>query len=99
MPKRPDRKERIGEVSGSRRACCCRGLVQLMGEKLMAKEMTTESHKGESRGSERDHIRKKEKADAKTNGIRQELADAEYDKELAEIRKQFDKLKMRIEES
>ena len=68
--KRPDLEERIGEVSGSRRACYCRGLVQLMGEKFMAKKMTTESHKGESIGSERGHSRMREK-DAKTNGIRQ----------------------------
>ena len=76
ITKRQDLEERIGEVSGSRRAYCCRGLVQLMGEKLMAKNMTTESHKGESRGSKRGHSRKREKEGAKENGIRQELADA-----------------------
>ena len=86
ITKRPDPEERIGEVSGSRRACCCRGLVQLMGEELMVKEMTTESHKGESRGSERGHIKNKEKEDSRTNGMRQQLAEAEYNKELAKIR-------------
>lgn len=60
----------IGEVSGNRRVYCCRGLVQLMGEKVMAKEMTIESHKGDSRGSERGHNRKREKENAKENGIR-----------------------------
>jgi hypothetical protein len=61
ITKRPDPEGRIGEVSGSKRVCCCRGFMQLMGEKLMAKEMTTESHKGESRGSERGHSRKRRK--------------------------------------
>ena len=86
ITKRPDSEEGIGEVSGSRRACCCRGLVQLIGEELMAKEMNIESHKGESKGSERGHSRKRKKEDAKVNGIIQQLADVEYDKELAEIR-------------
>ena len=61
ITKRPDPEEGIGEVSGSRRVYCCRGLVQLMGEKIMAKKMTTESHKGESRGSERGHSRERKK--------------------------------------
>ena len=61
--------------------------------------MTTDSHRRDGRGSERDHIRRKEKEDAKTNGLRQQLADAEYDKELAEIKEQFNKLKLMIEES
>ena len=59
ITKRPDLEGRIGEVSGSKRVCCCRGLMQLMGEKLMAKEMTTKSHKGESRGSERGQVEKR----------------------------------------
>ena len=59
--------------------------------------MATDSHSRYCKGSKRDHIRKK--ADANTNGIRQKLIDAEYDKELAEIREQFNELKMRIEES
>ena len=84
ITKRPDPEEGIGEVSGSRRVYCCRGLVQLMGEEIMAKEMTTESHKGESRGSERGHSRK-EKKYAKANGIRQQLTQEEYEKEKAEI--------------
>ena len=49
LAKRLDPEERIGEVSGSRRVYCCRGLVQIMGEEFMAKKMTTESHKGERR--------------------------------------------------
>ena len=72
ITKRPDPKEGIGEVSGSKRLCCCRGLVQLMGEKLMVKELTTESHKGKRRGSERGHNRK-EKKYAKANGISEQL--------------------------
>jgi len=55
-----------------------------MGEKLMAKEMTIESHKGESRGSERGHSRMREK-DAKENGILKQLTDEDYEKEKAEI--------------
>ena len=84
ITKRPDPEEGIGEVSGSRRVYCCRGLLQLMSEKIMAKEMTTESHKGESRGSERGHNRKREK-DAKANGILKQWTDEEYEKEKAEI--------------
>ena len=98
ITKRPDLEERIGEVSGSKRACYCRGLVKLMGKELMEKEMTTDIHRRGSRGSERDHKRKKEKEDAKANGIRQQLTDAEYEKELAEVRNQFNKLKLMIEE-
>ena len=84
ITKRPDQEEGFGEVSGSRRAFCCRGLVKLMGEKLMAKKMTTENHKGESGGSERGHSRKKEK-DAKANGIRLQLTNEKYEREKAEI--------------
>ena len=84
ITKRPDPEGRIGEVSGSKRVCCGRGFMQFIGEELMAKEMTTESHKGESRGSERRHKRKKEKY-AKANGIRQQLTQEEYEKEKAEI--------------
>jgi len=84
ITKRPDPEEGIGEVSGSRRGYCCRGLMQLMSEKLMAKEMTTKSHKGESRGSEGHHIRRREK-DAKENGILKQWTNEEYEKEKAEI--------------
>jgi len=69
ITKRPDLEGRIVEVSGSKRGCCGRGLMQLIGEELMAKDMTTKSHKGESKGSERGHGRK-EKKYAKANGIR-----------------------------
>ena len=65
----------------------------------MEKKMTTDSHRKYSRGSERDHNRRKEKEDAKANGIRRQLTDEEYDKELAEIREQFNKLKMMIKEN
>ena len=51
ITKRPDPEGRIGEVSGSKRDCCGRSFMQLIGEELMAKEMTTEGHKGESKGS------------------------------------------------
>ena len=61
--------------------------------------MTTDSHRRDSRGSKRDHNRRKEKEDAKANGIRKQLTDEEYEKELAEIREQFNKLKLMIEES
>ena len=91
ITKRPDPEERIGEVSGSKRGCCGRGFMQLIGEELMAKEMTTESHKGESRRSERGHSRK-EKKYAKVNGIRQQLTQEEYEKEKAEITVQLELL-------
>jgi len=84
ITKRPDPEGRIGDVSGNKRVCCCRGLMQLMGEKLMVKEITIESHKGESRGSERGHSRK-EKKYAKANGIRQQLTEEECEKEKDEI--------------
>ena len=61
--------------------------------------MTTDSHRRDSRGSERDQNRGKGKEDAKENGIWNKLTDEEYDKELAEIREQFNKLKMMIEEN
>ena len=85
ITKRLDSEEGIGEVSGSRRVYYCRGLVQLMSEKLMAKKMTTESHKGESRGSKRGHGRKKEEENAKANGIWKQLTDEKYEREKAEI--------------
>ena len=50
------------------------------------------------RGSERSHSGRV-REDAKANGIRKRLTNAEYDEELAEIREHFNKLKMRIEES
>lgn len=84
ITKRPDLEEGIGEVSGSRRVYCCRGLIQLMGEELMVKEMTTKIHKGERRDSERSNNRKREK-DAKANDIRHQLTDEEYEKEKVEI--------------
>jgi len=46
--------------------------------------MTTEGHKGESRGSERGHS-KKEKKYAKANCIRQQLTQEEYEREKVEI--------------
>ena len=72
--------------------------MQLMGEKLMAKKRTTDSHRRDGRGSEKGHNRK-EKEDARTNGMRKKLTDAEYWKEVAEIREKFNKLEMMIEEN
>jgi len=54
-----------------------------MGEKLMAKKMTTNSH---NRGSGKSHSRK-EKKYAKANGIRQQWTDEEYEKEEYEKEK------------
>ena len=66
ITKRPDPEGRIGEVSGSKRVCCGRGFMQLIGEELMAKEkMTIDSH---SRGSGKSHGRGHKKEDAKVNG-------------------------------
>ena len=74
-----------------------------MSEELMKiemeKKMTTDSHRRDSKGSERDHNRRKEKEYAKENGIRKQLNNEEYDKELAKIREKFNKLKMMIEEN
>ena len=93
--------EKLGEVSCSKRACCCKGLVQLVSEELLEKEMDTESHSKDSsdcRGSERSH-NKRVSEDAKENGIRKRLIDEEYWKQLAGIREEFNRLKLRIEES
>ena len=62
----------------------------------MEKDTTTDSHRRDNRGSKRDHNRRKKKEDAKENGIRKQLTDEEYEKELVEIREQFNKLKMMI---
>ena len=72
--------------------------MQLMSGKLMEDRMNTDSHNRDCIGSERGHNRK-EKEDARTNGMRQQLTNAEYWKEVAEIREQFNKLEMMIEES
>ena len=98
ITKRPDPEEGIGEVSGSRRVYCCRGLVQLMSEKLMTKEMTTKSHKGEIIGSERGHSRMRKK-DAKANGILKQWTDEEYEKEKAEIAVHLELLMELLQES
>lgn len=85
LAKSPDPEERIVEVSGSKRDCCHRGLVQLMSEELMMeKRMTTDSDSRDCRGSERGHNRKEEE-DARTNGMRKKLTDAEYWEEVPEI--------------
>ena len=52
----------------------------------MEKKMTTDNHKRDSKGSERDHNRRKETEDANANGIWKQLTDEEYDKEIAKIR-------------
>ena len=95
---RPDREEGIGEVSCSKRACGCRGLVQLVSEELMEEKMATDSHNIDCRGFEGGH-NKRVKEDAKENGMRKKFTDAEYEKEVVELREQFNKLKMMIEES
>ena len=74
-----------------------------MSEELMKIEMkekmTTDSHRRDSRGFERDHnIMKLKKEYAKINGIQRQLRKEEYERELDEIREQFNKLKMMIEE-
>ena len=51
--------------------------------------MNNDNHRRDSRGSERDHNRIKEKEDAKENGISQQLTDAEYEKEFAEVKEFF----------
>ena len=62
----------------------------------MKGKMTIDSH---SRGFERYHNRMMvKKEDAKTNGIQRQLRKEEYERELAEITEQFNKLKMMIEE-
>ena len=60
--------------------------------------MATDSHNRDCRGSERGHNRK-EKEDARTNGTRKKLTDAEYQKEVADIGEQFEKLELMIKES
>ena len=64
----------------------------------MEETMTSKSHRRDSRGSERDHNRKEEE-DARINGMRKKFTDAEYWKEVAEIKEQFNKLENMIEES
>ena len=74
----------MGEVSCSKRASCCRGLVQLVIEELMEEKMDIDSHSRDYRGSERGHNRRV-REDAKENGTRKKLIDEEYWKEIAEI--------------
>ena len=57
---------------------------------MMEKRMTTDSHRRGSIGSERGHNRKGEEY-ARKNGMRKKLTDAEYWKEVAEIREKFNK--------
>ena len=95
ITKRPDPEGRIGEVSGSKRVCCGRGFMQLIGEELMARKMTNDSH---SRGSEEDHNRRKvKKENAKENGKR--MSQEELDKEIAEMKEQLNVLMMILEEN
>ena len=93
--------EKLGEVSCSKRACPCRGLVQLVSEELLEKKMATESHGRDCkdcRGSERNHSRRMSE-DAKANGMRKKSTDEELQREIAEIREEINELKRRIEES
>ena len=46
----------------------------------MERKMTTDSHRRDSRGSQRDHNERKGKEDDKTNGRRKQLTHAEYEK-------------------
>ena len=85
---KPDPEEGIGEVSCSKRACCCRGLVQLVIEELLEKKMATESHSidcRDCRGSGRSHSRRMSE-DAKANGMRKKSTDEEYWKEIVEFK-------------
>ena len=59
--------------------------MQLVSEEIMEKRVTTDSHSRDRKGSERDHFRRKDKEDAKANGIRKQLNDVEYWKEVVEI--------------
>ena len=72
--------------------------MKLVSEELMEEKMTIDSHRRYCRGSERGHNRR-EKEDARTNGMKKKLTNAEYWREVAEIREQFNKLVMMIEES
>ena len=63
--------------------------------KIERKKMATDS---DSRGSEEDHNRRKmKKEDAKANGER--MSQKEIDKEIAEMKEQFDVLMRILEES
>jgi len=74
--------------------------VQLVSEELLEKKMATESHSRDCRdcrGSERGHNRRMTE-DAKAIGMRKRLTDEEYWKEFTEIKEEFNRLKLRIEE-
>ena len=65
----------------------------------MKEKMATDIHSKEDRGSERGHNRMKmKKEDAKTDGMQRQLKLEKYEKEVAELREQFNKLQMMIEE-
>lgn len=82
ITKRPDPEGRIGEVSASKRVCCGRGFMQLIGEELMAKEkMTTDSH---GRGSGKSHGRGHKKEDAKVNGKKMSPEEVEMEEYICE---------------
>ena len=76
--------------------------MQLVSEELLEKKMATESHGRDCRdcrGSGRNHSRRV-CGDAKENGMKKKKSiDEELHIELAEIRKEFNELKRRIEES
>jgi len=81
ITKRPDPEGRIGEVSGSKRFCCCRGLTELMGEKLMVEKMTTDIH---SRRSGKSHGRGHKKEDAKVNSKKISPEEVEMEEYICE---------------
>ena len=62
------------------------------------KKMVNDSHNIDNKGSKEDHSRRKEKKeDAKVNGKR--MSQEERDKEIAELKEQFNVLRMLLEES
>ena len=66
----------------------------------MKEKMGTDSHSRDDKGCERGHNRMKmKKQDTKTDGIQRQLRKEEYEKEVAEIREQFNKLELMIKES
>lgn len=85
ITKRPYPEERIGEVTGSKRACCGRGFMQRIAEELMAMEKAAKIHKGDrGRGSEKCH------KGEMTAGVRE--------REIAEIKAQLQVLEERLQE-
>ena len=67
---------------------------------LMKEKMATDSHSRDCKEYDRGkNIMKMNKEDAKTYDIHRHLRKEEYEKEVAEIREQFNKLELMIKES